>query len=191
MIFLALAILTFAVIHLIPAFPGLKARLKDRFGAAWGPVYGLAATLSLLLIVLAWRSAPYVDVYEPPAWGPVANLAALFFAFMFLGMFLFRGALRLRFRFPLAIAVIFWALGHLAVNGDLASIILFGGIGTYGLVHLIAGLANGVRPEGKAREGHDVIGLIAGLALYIVMIQLHPVVIGKPILQIPQILDSN
>ena len=185
MIFLALAVGLFAIIHLIPAFPALKDSMKKRYGAAWGPGFSLAAIVSLALIVIAWQHAPYQDIYQPPSWGPVANLAALFLAFQFLAIFLFRGTLRHRFRFPLAIAVIFWAAGHLAVNGDLASIILFSGLGLYGVIHLIAGLVHNIRPAGNPREGHDIISLLAGAALFIVMVQLHPVVIGKPILDLP------
>ena len=82
--------------------------------------------------------------------------------------------------FPLS--VMLWGIGHLFANGDLASLILFGGLSLYGAAHLALGLAHGIRPSPEVRAGHDILSLIAGVALYIAMVQLHPVLIGVPVL---------
>ena len=179
---LGLAVAFFAVVHLIPALPPLKAALASRCGRWWGPVYGAAASLGLLAIILAFRAAPFVAVYEPPAWGRMATLSLMALAFMLLGVFLFRGRLRLALRFPLAIAVMGWGTAHLFANGDGASLILFGGLALYGLAHFALGWAGGLRPEGEPRGGHDLMAPLAGLALYVAMVQLHPVIIGVPVL---------
>jgi uncharacterized membrane protein len=106
-------------------------------------------------------------------------------AFLCLGVFLFRGRLRQHLRFPLAIAVMLWGVGHLFANGDLASLILFGGLFCYAAAHLVLGLAFGIRPSPEMRAGHDILSLIVGVALYIAMVQLHPVLIGVPVLALP------
>src|SRR5687768_5323886 len=109
MALLALAVLTFSLIHLIPAVPPAKARLQQALGLAYRSVFGIAATVSLLLIVVGWRAAPYVAVYEPPLRARQATVGLLLLAFLCLGVFLFRGRLRQHLRFPLAIAVMLWA----------------------------------------------------------------------------------
>jgi hypothetical protein len=98
------------------------------------------------------------------------------------GVFLLRGSWRQRLRFPMGLAVIFWAAGHLFANGDRRSLILFGGLLAYAVAHIAIGLAQGVRPSPDVRQGHDLLSLLTGAALYGVMTQLHPVLIGVPVL---------
>lgn len=181
---LAAAVAVFAAIHLVPAIPSLKAAAVARAGRAWNALFGLASTASLVLIVLAWRSAERVQVYAPPAWGRHANFTLMFAAFVLIGVFLFRGRWRQRLRFPLALAVLLWATGHLLANGDSAAITLFGGLFLYAAVHLALGLSHGVRPSSEVRDGHDALGLFAALALYGVMIQMHEYLIGVKLFSI-------
>lgn len=182
MIVLALGVLLLALQHLVAAVPPLKARVKASIGEkAYGPLFGIMSLLSLAIIVFGWRMADFVAVYEPPAWGRYANYGLTLIGFICLGIFFFRGSLRQRLRFPMAFAAMFWAVGHLLANGDLRSIILFGGILAYALAHLALGFSNGVRPTPEVRGGHDLISVLAGVALYGVMTQLHPVLIGVPV----------
>ncbi|HUF44907.1 MAG TPA: NnrU family protein [Aestuariivirgaceae bacterium] len=185
MALLAIAVLAFALIHLIPAVPPVKARLQQRLGRAYGPVFGIAATVSLVLIAVGWRAAGYVAVYDPPMQGRQVTVGLLLLSFLCLGVFLFRGRLRQHLRFPLAIAVMLWGVGHLFANGDLASLILFGGLSAYAAAHFGFGRAYGMAPSRDVRSGHDVVSLIAGLALYIAMVQLHPILIGVPVASLP------
>jgi uncharacterized membrane protein len=185
MTLLAVAVVAFALIHLVPAVPPVKARLQQALGAAYGPVFGIAATAALVLIVVGWNVSGHVSVYEPPMRLRQATVGLLLLAFLCLGVFLFRGRLRQHLRFPLAIGVILWGAGHLFANGDLASLILFGGLIAYAVAHLGLGLAYGIRPSPEVRSGHDILSLVAGLALYIAMVQLHPVLIGVPVLSLP------
>jgi len=181
---LALSVALFALIHLVPAFPRLKARVSAGLGKSYGPAFGIASLLSLALIVLAWQSADRSPVYDPPDWGFRANLALNFIAMLLLAIFLFRGRLRQVLRLPLALGVIAWACAHLLANGDQASVILFGGLLLYALVHLVSGLAQGIRPSPEVRQGHDALSLLTGLALYGVMIQLHAHLIGVALFDI-------
>lgn len=178
---LALGVALFAVCHLTLALPEAKAALRRRFGKAYGPGFGVISLLPLVLIVLGWRMAPFVPVYEVPSWGRIATFILVLFAFLCLSIFLFRGRLRQRLRLPLAWGVVFWAVGHLCSNGDLASIILFGGMLLYALAHLCLGFANGVRPSPDIRQGHDAISIVIGVALYGVFAQLHPLFTGVPV----------
>lgn len=187
MILLALGVLLTSLMHLVAAVPSLKARIKQRVGErAYGPVFGLASVIGILIIVLGWRMSDFVFVYDPPEWGRHANFGLTLVAFLCLGIFLFRGRLRQWLRFPMGIGVIFWATGHLLANGDLASIILFGGFLLYAIAHIAIGLANGVRPSPDVRSGHDLISIVIGLALYSVMIQLHGILIGVPVFNLSQ-----
>jgi len=183
-ILLFVAVTLFAVIHLIPAFPSFKDRLKEKLGKKYGMLFGIGSTVTLILIVIGWQMADRTAVYDPPEWGFRANLALSFLAFLLLGVFLFRGKARQVLRLPLAIGVVLWATGHLLANGDRASVILFGGMLAYAAVHLVAGFAQGFRPSPEVRQGHDIIALFVAVALYGVMIQMHQHIIGVALFSI-------
>ena len=185
MILLAFGVAVTSLLHLVAAVPALKARLKLRVGnKAHGPVFGIFSLIGIVIIVWGWRLSDFVAVYDPPSWGRHANFGLTLVAFICLGIFIFRGKLRQRLRFPMAIAVIFWACGHLLANGDLASVILFGGFLIYAFAHLVIGTLNGVRPSPEVRNGHDLISILIGIALYGVMAQLHGALIGVPVFQL-------
>ena len=185
MYLLAFGVLFIAVQHLVAAVPSLKARVKARVGErAYGPVFGMASLVGVFIIVLGWRSADFVAVYDPPEWGRHANFGLTLIAFICLGIFLFRGSWRQKVRFPMAVAIIFWATGHLLANGDQRSVILFGGLLAYAVLHIIIGTANGVRPSPVVREGHNLLAVLAGIALYGVMAQAHGALIGVPVVQL-------
>ena len=187
MILLALGVLATSLMHLVAAVPSLKSRLKARVGErAYGPLFGLASLVGIAIIVAGWKLSDFVAVYEPPAWGRHANFGFMLAAFLCFGIFLFRGRLRQLLRFPMGFAVIFWATGHLLANGDLASLILFGGFLLYAVAHIVIGIANGVRPSPEVRGGHDLVSLVMGVALYGVMVQLHGALIGVPVFDVSQ-----
>jgi len=151
---------------------------------AYGPLFGIASIVGIVIIVLGWRSSDFVFVYDPPEWGRHANYLLTLIAFICLGIFLCRGSLRQTLRFPMAFAAIFWATGHLLANGDLASVILFGGFLVYAVLHIIIGTVNGVRPSPVVRQGHNLLSFFVGIALYGVMIQAHQALIGVPVFQL-------
>lgn len=185
MILLASGVLLTALTHLVAAVPPLKERLRAMVGArAYGAAFGLTTLVGIGIIVLGWRQASAVPLYDPPAWGTLANFGLTLVAFICLGIFIFRGSLRQTLRFPMALAVIFWAAGHLLANGDLRGVILFGGFLVYALLHMAIGAAQGVRPSPEVRQGHDLVSVLIGVALYGVMTQLHGALIGVPVFQI-------
>jgi uncharacterized membrane protein len=182
---LAAGVFLFVLLHGVAAVPRYKSHLKSRTGERWyGPIFGLGSVLAIAVIVLGWRSSSFAAVYDPPSWGWYVNYGLTFVGFLCLGIFLFRGSYRQRLRFPMGIATVFWAAGHLFANGDMASLILFGGMLLGSLAHMAVAVANGVRPTPEVRIGHDGLSLIFGAALYGIMTQLHPAVTGVPIFAI-------
>ncbi|MGE0212229.1 MAG: NnrU family protein [Parvibaculaceae bacterium] len=178
---LAFGVLAFSAVHLVPAVPAVKARFAERIGPAYGPLFGAASVVTLLLVIVGWRMSSFVPVYDPPAGGRYVTFGLVLLGFLGLGIFLFRGRLRQWLRFPLALGTIAWAAGHLMANGDLASLVLFGGLFVYAAAHLLLGLAAGIRPTPDVRPGHDLLSILAGLALFGVFVQLHGTIIGVPI----------
>ncbi len=184
MMLLVAGLLAFACIHLTSTIPTVDKYWRSRFGHYHRAVFGLLLILSLAMIIFGWRLSPFVPVYDPLHWGRYMTFVIVLIAFFCLGIFLFRGSLRQRLRFPLAIAIILWAIGHLFANGDVASLVLFGGMMIYAALHIALGIANGIRPSAVVRAGHDALSILAGAALYSVTAQLHPILTGIRVLDL-------
>ncbi len=114
--------------------PGLRARMGT--GAK-----GLVAVLSVLAI---WMMAVgYGQADSTLFWGTgpalrgVNNLLMLgAVALMIVGHS--RSRLRARLRHPMLLGVVVWAAAHVLVNGDLRSFVLFGGLGLWAAVSMVA-----------------------------------------------------
>lgn len=119
------------------AAPNARGRLGTALGA--GASKGVVAALivlGLVLMIVGYRAAPFVPIYTPPGWGVHLNNLAMLAAVALFGMGHSKGRARTWLRNPMLIAVVVWASAHLLVNGDLASLILFGGLGLWAATNI-------------------------------------------------------
>jgi uncharacterized membrane protein len=144
---LILAAVFFVGIHLLVAGTTLRDHLIARLGA--GPYRGAFSLASAVGIV--WLSMAYADAPTIVLWGKLPGLKPLAlavvliaFAFVVVGMttpnptsvggeaLLARAAepvgIQRVTRHPFLWGVALWALAHLVVNGDLASLVFFGAL---------------------------------------------------------------
>ncbi len=114
--------------------PGLRAAMGDMPGKL---VVTALSLLALYLMVKGFRSADVIAVWTPPAFVTHVNNLLMLFAVYLVNLGYAPGVMRTRIRHPMLTATKTWAIAHLLVNGDLASILLFGGIFGWALVDLI------------------------------------------------------
>lgn len=158
MLNLVVASAYFLLIHFGVSGTRLRDTLVARLGAgAYRGAFSLASLIGLVWMIFAYRHAPYV-----PLWGLLLGLRHIAYPLVFVA-FLFavvglmtpnptsvgmesslaqggavaRGMTRIT-RHPFLWGVALWALVHLIVNGDLASLILFGSL----LVLAVGGTAS-------------------------------------------------
>lgn len=147
---LAMALSTAAFVggHFLMSHPLRAALLRPLGEGGFRAVYSAAAGASLVWMVHAHATAPFVPLWGDPLWArhllmPVMLVATLFFV---LGMTTpnpgivgaerapmdYAGGLGIHAvtRHPGLWGFALWALGHLLANGDLATVILTGGIAT-------------------------------------------------------------
>jgi len=92
--------------------------------------------LGVLLMIIGYRAAPFTPLYTPPAWGVHLNNLMMLAAVALLGMGHSKGRARAWLRHPMLTAIVVWAAAHLLVNGDYASLLLFGGLGLWAILEM-------------------------------------------------------
>jgi len=177
----------FLGVHIFTTLREPRASVIERIGE--GPykgLYSLIAAAGLVLIVWGfgrYRSGGYITVWDPPQWLHPIALVLVWFGFVALAAaYSPAGKIKGLLRHPMLVGVKAWALGHLLVNGDLGSLLLFGALLAWAVYDRIAVKRRG--DAGAPSSGFtagDAISLIVGSAAYAAMFWLHPWLIGVPI----------
>ena len=185
MALLILGLILFLGIHIFTTLRGARAAAIGRLGeGGYKGLYSVVSAVGLILIVVGfgqYRSAGYIQVWNPPfsLFHPAA-LFLLWFAFVALTA-AYAPASRIKslLRHPMLVAVKAWALSHLLVNGDLGSMLLFGGLLAWAVYDRIAVKRRGdlgAPPTGWSRN--DILVVAIGTVAYIAMFWLHDSLIG-------------
>jgi uncharacterized membrane protein len=172
MIWLTLGVLIWACSHSMKRVtPGFRASLGARGK-------GLVALLSLVaigLMIWGYRTADVVTLWDPPAAMRHVNNLLMVFAVILIGMGHSKGRLGGLMRHPMLTSVVVWSVAHLLVNGDLASLILFGGLGLWAIFDMVA--INRMEPPWvKPAPGpvaRDVIYVVVALVIFAVIVWVH------------------
>ncbi|MDJ0788408.1 MAG: NnrU family protein [Myxococcota bacterium] len=140
MIWLALGLLVWSGAHLLKSVaPDLRGRLGTAVGE--GPYRGLFSLVilaSIALMVIGWRSTPPTLLYVPPEWGRLAAILAMVVAVVLFAASGVPTNLKRVIRHPQLCGVVVWAVGHLLANGESRSLLLFGGIGAWAVLSMLA-----------------------------------------------------
>lgn len=148
MLELVAALSLFVALHSIPAVPAVRGRLIAAVGR---PIYfGAYSVVSLLALGWVFYAAllvDYIPLWDVAPWqAHVTFLAAPIGLFFVLAGLLSvnplsisvrqgnkPGAIVRITRHPVLVGFLFWSLGHVVPNGDLRSVILFGGFALFSL----------------------------------------------------------
>jgi uncharacterized membrane protein len=181
MTLLILGILIWIALHWFKRFaPEARARLGEK---GKGPI-ALGLLGSIVLMVIGYRGAEFVPVYTPmPGIGHLTVTLSII-AVYFTGIGSVKGVLHTKIRHPMLTGGAIWAVAHLLVNGDRASVLLFGAmlVWTLGQMVLI-NRAQGawVRPEaGPWRK--DGVNLVITAVIVVVITGIHVLLGHNPFL---------
>lgn len=169
---LVLGLILWVVSHLSARLaPGLRARMGALPGKMAVTVLSLAA---ILLMVIGYRRADVVPIYAPlPGMGHLTDLLMLVALFLF-GLSHSKGRLRPLIRHPMLWGVVVWAVAHLLVNGDAASLVLFGGVGLWAVASMLLINAQEIwTPPAPGGLRSDAIALAAAVVLYALIAGIH------------------
>lgn len=142
MILLILGVALWSGAHLSKRLaPAARARMGDPGKGA----IALALIVSIVLMVIGFRSAPHIDLWYPPAFLRHLNNLMILIAFYMVAIAGMGVWLDRKIRHSMLAGFKLWAFGHLIVNGDLASLILFGGLLAWAVIEMI--LINRAEPD--------------------------------------------
>ncbi|WP_294613722.1 NnrU family protein [uncultured Roseovarius sp.] len=171
MFYLILGLALWVAAHLFKRMaPGLRAQM----GNGGKAVVAVGVLAGLGLMILGYKQAEFVNLWYPPTWAVHLNNLLMLVAVFVYGMSATTGRLRGRMRHPQLTAVKIWAVAHLLVNGDLASVVLFGGLLIWAVLEVIVinRSQDWVRPEpGPAKK--DVVLVIITLVMFAVIAGIH------------------
>lgn len=174
---LILGIFLWADVHWMKRLmPNMRKKMDTRLGA--GAARGIISVLilcSIVMMVIGFRRADFIPIYTPfEGVGPVNNFLMVI-AVMCMGMGASKGKMRTWLRHPMLTGVIIWMVAHLLVNGDLASLILFGGIGFWAAATMVLiNRAEGawLRPEAGPPAG-DIRLVVITIIMFTVIASIH------------------
>lgn len=164
MFLLILGILLWVLAHLFKRLAPRKRLMMEP--QARSMVAGLVL-VGLVLMVIGYRMADVIPVYAPlPGMGHANNTLMLISVYLF-GVSGARSVLIDKIRHPMLTGVILWSVGHLLVNGDLASILLFGSMGIWAVAEMVViNRAGPWKRPAKGSTGGDIKNLIGTAAVY-------------------------
>lgn len=122
---------------------------RARLGNAGMGLVALALLAAVGLMVWGFRSAGYIHLWSPPRFLTHVNNLLMLLALYLAAADALRARAALAMRHPQLTAFKTWAVAHLLVNGDLASVLLFGGLLAWAVVTVI--VINRAAPRGPRR----------------------------------------
>jgi len=183
MALLALGLALFLGIHLVPTAIGARGALVGRWGEQrYKGTFSLVSLAGFVLIIVGYA---YGDrgpqLFAPQPWARTVAPFAMVVSFILLAAANMRAHLRRTLQHPMLIGVIIWASVHLLANGDARGTLLFGAFLVWALIDLASAIrrhaVKSFVPEGR----HDVIAVVAGTAVGLVVMTVHRLLFGVPV----------
>ena len=158
--------------------PARRAEMGDKGRG----LVALALLGSVVLMVIGYKLAPFVHVWAPPAFTFHLNNVLVLVAIWMMSPAGTKGKILSNVRHPQLMGFRTWAMAHLLVNGDLASIILFAGLLVWGRVEVV--VINKAEPDWTPRAdgsiAKDGMFFVASIVLLVVIGYVHGLVGPAP-----------
>jgi len=164
MTLLILGLALFFGVHLLSAISALKTPVVRKLGAnGYKGVHALISILGIVFIVLGYRDKPLISV---PEWSAGASAFHMALPLLWLAVVLqpashMKSNIKRFTRHPMLWGVALWAGVHLWLNGDHASILLFGSFLVYSLFAMAMANVKGAQKQTKKFPLKNDIAVVA------------------------------
>jgi len=172
---MVLGLLVFFGVHAVPMYPEQRTRLTERLGGiGYQVAFAVASLIGLILIGQGYGSARAggwnPQIWVPPVWTSHIALLLMIPAIIAIVAADVPSRIRTVLKHPMLVAIKLWAVAHLLANGDLASMVLFGGFLAWAIVDRISVKRRvSLGPLGTKDGGlvGDLTAVGVGLAAYV------------------------
>lgn len=184
MTLLIVGLVLFLGIHCVRLLvPQWREAMIERLGAGpWKGIYSIAALAGLALIIWGYgiaRQEPEFLYTLPQGTTHLAALLMLISIVLLVSSDLPVGRIKQAVKHPLLIGVKIWAFAHLLVNGDVASVLLFGALLVWAVIALIRIKRRGEPAPVAKSSWSDAVAIVGGIAVWaLIMFWLHEWLIG-------------
>jgi len=183
MSWLVIGLVLFFGVHFFTSQRPARARLVTTLGE--GPYKGFYSLISLAgfgLMVAGMGKAPFIELWDPPAWGRYVALWLMPVALVLLAAAYIPGNIKRFTAHPMLWSFTLWALVHLLANGDLAGLLLFGTFAIYSLYAMWSQNRRGARPTNRRRNiAGDIVAVVVGLVAYALLVKFHGSLFGADV----------
>ena len=180
MTLLVLVMFVFVGIHLVPTFASSRQSLIARLGvSAYKGGFAAVSFIGLILLIIGKANADVVPLWIPATWGRHAAMLLMLFSFILLVAAYMPSNVKRLTAHPMLLGVTLWSAAHLVANGDLAAVILFGGLGAFAVFDMWSANRRGAAPSKVAYPiAKDAIVVAVGIVAYGAVLFLHPHLFG-------------
>ncbi len=183
MTWLGLGLLLFLGIHCLPHFQSTRQGLIGRLGEMrYKGLFSLTSAVGFGLIVIGVIQRDYIHLWHSPGWSRELTIGAMLPASILLCSANFPNNIQRLTKHPMLIGLLLWSASHLLANGDLASLMLFGGFLCFALFDLwsVTGAARSTPHKTSARTPlwRDLIAIGLGIVTYAALLWWHGQLFG-------------
>lgn len=167
-------------------FKRIAPNIRARMGASGKAIIAATIIGSIILMIIGYRGIDQKVYYFFPYWSWYMNNALMIIAVFLMDIGRTQSVIRTHIRHPMLLGVFVWSIAHLLVNGDNASLILFGGLAMWSIIEmLVINKSEGawIRPD-KGKWKNDLKTLGIALVIYGVIVGIHYWVLGYSVLAI-------
>lgn len=183
---LILGLVLFIGMHMVRIVaPGLRDTGIAKLGnPGWKILYAVVSFAGIYLMAKgygAYRAEGPAILYNPPLWLGGVTMLLMVFSFIFIvaGNLPMTGHIKAKLKHPMLIGIKTWAIAHLLINGDVASVVLFGAMLAWAVVSVIAIKKRAIEPPVATSGMADILSVVIGLALWAAFgMWLHTSLIG-------------
>ena len=174
--------------HVFVTFRGARDGVIARLGRnGYRGLFSLVSVVGLALIIWGYgdyRAHEWIQLWTPPGLLKHVTVGLMLFAAIFITATFIPSHIKAWLKHPMLASIKTWALAHLLSNGDLGSILLFGGFLAWGVYARIAAKRRGDRGFTAPPAGwiNDSIVVVIGIVVFLALAYaFHPIVIGVPV----------
>lgn len=182
MVVLFIGLMIFFTVHFLRELNVREPLVATLGEPAYKGIYSLISIAGFALIIYGKAYSDFIAIWTPPIWARHITMLLTLIALLLIVISQLPNNLKRYFKHPMLMGVALWGGAHLLVNGDLASIILFGGFLIFSVTKIMTMEKHKpyIQP-GPVTMRWDIMSIIVGCLVYGGAVFYHQSIAGVPL----------